>query len=149
MWEVSEEMKRVQREINSLFSSYTHLPEIKDSALQELKNSLLALRKPLIDLKETERELILIVELPGVERKDVSLDIKDDKVHIMVKRRAEVKAVKENYHIEERSYKGFYRLVELPHPVIPDQARASYRDGLLEIILPKGQKKERKEILIQ
>lgn len=147
MWDTIEDMKKFQKEMNALFSRHWNLPEGHEHL--ETKDNLLSSRKPLVDIKETDTNLIVTFELPGVEKKNIQLDVKEDRLSLKVERKQEVMTVRHNVHLEERSYKGFYRMVELPHPVIPDQTKATYANGILEVTIPKGTKKEKKTIYVE
>jgi HSP20 family protein len=95
---------------------------------------------PRIDIYETEKEIVAHCEIPGVERKeDINIDIRDNLLEVRgaVKRAKEVR--EENYHRRERFQGSFHRAVTLPGPVIADASRASYRNGILQIVMPKAE----------
>jgi HSP20 family protein len=88
-------------------------------------------------------------ELPGVREKEVSLNITGDVLTLKGERRWEKGELKdESYHRLERVYGKFERSVPLPVPVQADKVRATYRDGVLEIKLPKAEEVKAKEIKI-
>ncbi len=101
---------------------------------------------PFVDMHETKDELVLRVDLPGVSDKDVSLSITGDLLSIRGERRWEEKD-QSALHVE-RAYGTFERLIQLPIPVQADRVKASYRDGVLEIKLPKVEEVKPKEIKI-
>lgn len=93
---------------------------------------------PRIDVVEREAEVLVRAELPGVDRKDIELTLNDDRLQIRANTRLEVKEAGEVQRSEVR--RGSYaRTVALPAAVDPDAARAEFRDGLLELTLPKRQ----------
>lgn len=94
---------------------------------------------PSVDLKETDQEIILEADLPGVNRED--LDITVDNNMVMLKGETKRDETKEErgYHLTERRYGSFYRTIQLPVEVKADQATAKYRNGVLEVRIPKAE----------
>jgi len=145
MWkDPFEEIKRFRKEMNLLFDTFLG-SEFTERALPDIKNmkkDMQLFRQPLSDLKETDKELIASIEIPGVDKKDIQLRITENNLEVKVEKKQEMKVEKKGYLRAERSYKGFYRSMYLPSKVIPEQAKASYKDGVLEIIMPKSEKKK-------
>jgi len=145
MWkDPLEEMKRFRKEMNRLFDTFLG-SEFTERALPDMsstKKSMQLFRQPLSDLKETDKELIASIEIPGVDKKDIQLQITENTLEVKVEKRQEMKVEKKGYLRAERSYKGFYRSMSLPSRIIPNQAKASYKDGVLEVVMPKAEKKK-------
>ncbi|MEM2932915.1 MAG: Hsp20/alpha crystallin family protein [Candidatus Pacearchaeota archaeon] len=99
------------------------------------------MRIPIADLRETDNEFIAIIELPGVDKKDIELLLTEDTLEVRAEKKKETKMEKEGYIRAERAYKGFHRLMSLPARIIPEQAKATYKEGILEVIMPKAEKK--------
>lgn len=92
---------------------------------------------PSVDLKETDTEIILHADIPGVSQED--LDITVDENVIVLKgetNRGETREEK-GYHLTERRYGSFYRTIPLPAEVKSDQAKAKYKNGVLQLHVPK------------
>lgn len=107
-------------------------------------------RTPLSDVRETDNEVIVIVELPGVSKEDIQLKATEDSLEIKVETKKLVEEREEGFFRKERSYRGFYRRIMLPSKVIPESARAKYENGVLEVRLPKAEAKEKaKKIRIE
>ena len=104
---------------------------------------------PAIDMYETEDDLVVTTELPGVKESEVHLSIVGDVLSLHGRRMPEAQAKEENYHRVERWSGDFERHIQLPIPVQPDKVRASYRDGVLEIRLPKVEAVKPREIKIE
>ena len=104
---------------------------------------------PPIDVYETRDDLVVAVELPGVGEKDIHLSTTGDVLSLRGQRGIAVEAREENYHRIERWSGTFERHVQLPIPVQADKIRASYRDGVLEIRLPKLEEVKPREIKIE
>ena len=96
-----------------------------------------------MDVSETENELRVRAELPGVTEKDVEVTLDDDVLTIRGEKRFERKDEKESYHFVERSYGTFQRSLRLPYAVDPEQVRASFENGVLTVTLPKTKQQER------
>lgn len=94
---------------------------------------------PSIDLRETENEVILQADLPGVNRED--LDVTVDERAVILKGESKRDEIREEkgYHLTERRYGSFQRTVPLPVEVKSEQATARYRNGVLEVRIPKAE----------
>ena len=103
---------------------------------------------PAVDIYETEGEIIVKAEVPGVDRKDISLHLENNVLTLKGERRFEKETKEENYHRIERSYGGFSRAFSIPAIVDEDKIRADYKDGVLKIALPKKDQLKPKQIQI-
>ncbi len=92
---------------------------------------------PSIDVSETDSELKVEAELPGVDEKDVEVSVVDNVLTIRGEKKEEREEKKKDYHLVERSYGSFARSITLPFAVEPDQAKATFKNGVLTITLPK------------
>jgi HSP20 family protein len=104
---------------------------------------------PPIDVYETRDDLVVVVELPGVGEKDIHLSMNGDVLSLRGQRGNAAEAREEHYHRIERWSGTFERHVQLPIPVQTDKIRASYREGVLEIRLPKLPEVQPREIKIE
>ena len=93
---------------------------------------------PSIDLHETDREVVLTADIPGIKQEDLDLTVTKDTVILKGETKRDESRQGQGYHLSERRYGSFYRVVQLPAEVIGDQATAKYRDGVLELHLPKA-----------
>jgi HSP20 family protein len=91
---------------------------------------------PQIDVFQKNNELTIRADLPGLKREDVTVDITDQAVCIQGERKHEREEDREGYYRSERSYGSFYRTIPLPEGAITEQAKASFKDGVLEITMP-------------
>lgn len=144
-----EEMKKLQREINKSFGNFWESEELKALPNYSQEKSSLSMRSPLTDLQETENEVIAKFEMPGVDKKDIQLNISPERIEVKVEKKQETKLEKKGFYKEERSYKGFYRSMALPSQVMPEKAKAKYKDGVLEVIVPKSEAKKKNKIEIE
>jgi HSP20 family protein len=103
---------------------------------------------PAVDVYETKDDVILACDVPGVREKEVSVSITGDVLTIRGERKLPAESRQDSYHRLERWFGKFERHVELPMPVQADRVKASYRDGVLEIRLPKADEVKPREIKI-
>ena len=101
---------------------------------------------------EEKDEIIVKAELPGMDKSDVEVNISDSELTLKGEKKKEEKVEEENYFRCERSYGAFFRSVELPTDVQADKIKASFKNGILEVRLPKTEEakaKKTKEIKIK
>jgi len=103
---------------------------------------------PAVDIFETESEIVVKAEVPGMERKDITLNLENNVLTLRGERRFLKEAKEENYHRIERSYGGFSRAFSIPVTVDDEKIRADYQDGVLKIVLPKKEQLRPKQIKI-
>ena len=92
---------------------------------------------PHMDVRETDKEIVVEAELPGIEEKDISLDLKDGVLTIRGEKKHEYDEKKESYRMMERRYGSFQRSLRLPDTVDQDKVEASFDNGVLKIKVPK------------
>lgn len=92
---------------------------------------------PFIELSETEKTLIVKAEIPGVSPKDIDISITDDKLTIQGDFKTERIKEGEGYEKRERRYGRFTRTIQLPCRILMDDVEATYKDGILNIVMPK------------
>lgn len=88
-------------------------------------------------------QLVVQADLPGMSKDDINVDIEDDQIIIRGERRSERESDEEGSYYTERSYGSFYRSIPLPKNVDAEQAKANFRDGVLEVTLPLPEQKSR------
>jgi HSP20 family protein len=103
---------------------------------------------PAVDIFETEGEIVVKAELPGMERKDIGLNLENNVLTVRGERRFTKETKDDNYHRIERSYGTFSRSFSIPATVDEEKIRADYRDGVLKIVLPKKEQAKPKQIRI-
>ena len=139
VWDPFEEMKKFRKEIEKTFEEFYKKPVFK-----AIKRPLM--REPLTDVIETETSVVAKVELPGVDKKDIDLKITENMLGIKAEKKHEAEVKRKGFFRQERSYAGFQRAFTLPAKVIPEKAKAEFKDGVLTITIPKKKKKlEKKE----
>lgn len=120
------------------FSSYYDLPRNMDSFFEELwRPSSLSQRRvayPPVNISETEGEIIVTSEIPGMDTGDIELTLNEKSLVIRGAKKNEVG----NYYRQERPTGSFQRIVNLNVPVQTDGIKATMKDGLLRVVLPKA-----------
>lgn len=91
---------------------------------------------PQIDVFERDQRLITKIDLPGLKKEDVKVEVADGYLAISGERKTESEEKKENVYRRERSYGSFYRAVPLPEGVKLDDVKATFADGVLEVSAP-------------
>ena len=109
----------------------------------------LASFSPSVDIEESKDEFVITADLPGVDPKDAKVNILGDTLTIRGQRKDREERNGHDVHRVERAYGTFERSFTLGVPVQSDKVRASYRDGVLEIRIPKAEAAKVKEIEVQ
>jgi HSP20 family protein len=104
---------------------------------------------PSMDISETDGEISVRAELPGLEAKDIDLDISGDILSIRGEKKGKEETKEENYYTRESYYGSFQRSIRLPAEVQGDKVDASFKNGVLDIRLPKSEKTQSKKIKIK
>jgi len=134
-WEPFRNLSDIQGEVNRLFETFAGRPA--GTTMTSARTWM-----PPVDMTETADDLVLAVEIPGIREKEVSVSITGDLLSIKGERRWEQdgKDGKDNTVLHtERVYGQFERLIQLPFAVQADKVKATYRDGVLEVRLPKAE----------
>jgi HSP20 family protein len=129
----------LQREIDRLFEDFAM--GFRSFGAPELM--------PSMDVSETEKEIEILAELPGLEEKDVQVNIADNVLTIRGEKKAEREEKDKDYRIMERSYGSFTRSLELPPGVDPDAVRATIAKGVLKVTVPKPAPAQSKKVEIK
>ncbi len=137
--DVFSEMSGIQQEMNRLFDDFFGE---RRSGLAE-GNWL-----PAVDVSETDTDILVHAELPGMTQNDIQLNLQDNVLTLTGEKKQETKDEQKNYHRTECSYGSFSRSFTLPTNVAQDQIKASFKDGVLEIVLPKAEEAKAKKIAI-
>src|SRR5207245_93860 len=90
---------------------------------------------------ERNNQLVVRADLPGLTKDDINVDIDDDRITIRGERQSEHEEDEKGFYRSERSYGSFYRSVPLPQGVDAEQAKADFKNGVLEITMPLPAKK--------
>jgi HSP20 family protein len=105
--------------------------------------------QPAMDVSETESELVVNVEIPGMDPEDIDVSLSEGTLLIKGEKKPEAEEKEADYHLIERNYGTFIRSIPLPAGVQRDKISASYKNGILTIVLPKSEGAQKKEIKVK
>lgn len=139
-WDPFAELRDLQREMDRLFDSFfgRARTEIAETGWS-----------PLVDLYETKDNLVVKAELPGVKPEEVEVSIVGDTLTLKGERKEEKEAREEGYYHRELTYGAFHRSLTLPQTVDPGKVKATFKNGILEIVLPKKEEAKPKAIKVE
>ena len=130
LWSPFREMSRMQRNMDRLFNEYVVPWEYEDQPPMMMS--------PACNFDETDSHYLISLDLPGINKEDVKIEMQDNQLVISGERKEEKRDEKVNRHSIERFYGSFMRAFALPNPVDPDKIEAAYKDGVLKIAVPKS-----------
>lgn len=127
----------LQHQINNLFDDFFSGFEV---APRGLTAGGFGAFIPSVDVKESETDIVIQAELPGVDEKDISVTVTRNSVTIKGEKKEEKEDKEKNCYYLERSYGSFHRVIPLGEEADSDNAKASFKNGVLNITIPKSQK---------
>ena len=106
---------------------------------------------PSVDVKEEDDQVVVSAELPGLDQKDVDVEVTQDSVRIAGEKKHEEEKKEKGYYRKESAYGSFERIIDLPTPIDEDRAEAEFSKGVLTIRLPKSEqaKSKRKKVEVK
>jgi HSP20 family protein len=104
---------------------------------------------PSVDVSESHDKIVVKAEAPGIDPKELDISLSSGVLTVKGEKKKEREEKSENYHLVERGYGAFSRSVRLPAEVQEDKVRASYKDGILTITLPKTERAKERAIKIE
>jgi HSP20 family protein len=104
---------------------------------------------PSVDMFDKKDEIVVKAEIPGVEKENISISLSDNTITIKGEMKKEEEVKEEDYYYSERSYGSFSRSLNLPAKVQAEKIKASFKNGILEIHLPKAEESKPKEVKIE
>jgi HSP20 family protein len=135
-------MTTLQNRINHLFDDSFLRPVRSDDDVS------LGIWNPVVDMYDEDDKIVIKAELPGLDKKNIAVDVKDRVLTLRGERNYDNEVKEENYYRRERTYGKFRRSFSLPADVDADKIKADFKDGLLIIEVPKPEEQKPKEIAI-
>jgi HSP20 family protein len=132
-WDPIRELDSLQGDMNRLFDRFFESRTPNGTSRRWI---------PAMDLVEKEDHLELRADLPGMSEDDVNIEIKDGVLRISGERRAEEEETREGYRRVERAFGSFTRSVTLPEGIDPNDVKANFENGVLEVSIPKPKESE-------
>jgi HSP20 family protein len=139
-WEPLREIDSLQREMNRLFDSFS-----TDGSPMERTNSAFV---PLAEIEETTDAVHLKLEVPGMEAKDIDIQVTAEAVAISGERKSEIKTEEKGMTRTEFRYGKFRRVIPLPVRIQNTNVSADYKDGILTLTLPKAEEEKNKVVKV-
>ncbi len=136
LWNPFVEVERIRREFDRLLEELMPREEAERAFA------------PVVDVYETDQDLVVKAELPGVKKENLEVSIRDNALYIKGEKKEEKEEKTETYHRVERVYGRFERTIPLPTDVKLESAKAEFKDGVLEIRIPKAEGAKEKKIEI-
>ena len=147
MYDPFDDVRRVWRAMERMFEElferpFERIPVTTFSVSEKF-------REPFVDVNETRDELIITAELPGVDKKDIEINLTENEIEIRAERREEKKREREGEIMIRKGYVGFRKYLTLPVPVNPDTAKATYKNGVLEIRVKKAARAKGRKVEVE
>lgn len=137
------EIEKVRSEVDRLVDTFLFGVPQRGDFLEELQ------WLPPVDVAETKNEIVVNVEIPGMDPKEFDISLSAGTLTIKGEKKQEKAEKEENYHLVEQRYGTFTRSIPLPQAVESEKISAAYRNGILKIILPKSEEAKKREIKIK
>jgi HSP20 family protein len=141
-WDPFRDMITLREKMNRMFE------DVFTGRTEEGKDLTASTWAPSVDIFETEKELVLTAEVPGIDEKDIEIKIEENTLSLKGERKFEKETKEENYHRIERSYGSFYRAFTLPNSIDPEKIRATHENGVLKITMPKRDELQPRKVKI-
>ena len=132
-------IETLHRQINRLF---------EDDSFLTWKDASTSSFVPTAEISETEEAILLNLELPGIDAKDLNIQVSKDQVSISGERKEETKVEEKGYSRSEFRYGSFHRVISLPRNVQNNAIKAEYKDGILRLVLPKAEEEKNKVVKV-
>ncbi len=134
------------REMERMFRDFLVSPMMRRNLFgPELRREM----EPEVDLRETEQEFILEAAVPGMSSNDINISVTSDSIHLSGERKTAEEKPDEKFHVRQQSYGAFKVTYSLPADVKPEEVKATYRSGILEVHMPKAEVAEPHKVEIQ
>ncbi len=141
-WDPFKNIVTLQDRINRLFDDAFPRPTGDEEDLAACA------WRPLVDIFEEEDGVVIQMDLPGVNKEDVSVEVKNNLLSIQGQRQLESPASDERYYRRERTCGNFQRSFTLRSPIAPESVKASFKNGVLTVRIPKPQEELPKKISV-
>ena len=133
-----DELRHMQYRMDKLLKemfdpSYTGRALLRGDTEKQLTKT----TEPFVDVYEKDDKLVIKADIPGVDKKDIKIDVKGDLLDITAERKDETEEKDDGYIRKERFYSKYRRSITLPTEIDPEKTEANFKDGVLELSMPK------------
>jgi HSP20 family protein len=146
-WRPFSELTRLERGMERMLGDFFAKPWLGFQWPEGLRE--IGVREPAIEVFEEKDDVVVKAEIPGIKKEELEVNVTDDLLTIKGEKKKEEEVKEKGYYYSERSYGAFERSVEIPRAVHADKARATFKDGILEVRLPKTEEAKRKEVKLR
>lgn len=147
---ITREMANVEREMERMFEDFWRRPWFGLNLPRRLRLwEDLGTRGPAIEVYEEKDDVVVKAELPGLKKENLEVNLSNHLLTIKGERKKEEEVKEKGYYYSERSYGSFTRTIEIPKDVQHEKVWATFKDGVLEVRLPKTEEAKRKEVKIR
>jgi HSP20 family molecular chaperone IbpA len=150
--EKKDEEKRITTKDYWMSDSFSEMRRLLDTFRANMEDtlervfpsqaSLPALKQPRVDVLDLGDALQVVADMPGVRKEDIEINLTPELVEISAESSTETERKEEEYTYRERGYASYRRMLDLPADVLPDKAEASFKNGVLEVTVPKKEPTE-------
>ncbi|MPZ78341.1 MAG: Hsp20 family protein [Deltaproteobacteria bacterium] len=144
--EISRWDREMERMFEDFFSSRWNL--LRPGSLFSWRERGITMPSVDIDVYDEKDVIVAKAELPGIAKDEISVNVADHSLTIRGEKKKDEEVKEENYRYSERSYGSFMRTIELPAEVQTEKSKARFKDGILEVRLPKTEEAKKKEITV-
>ncbi|NEP02594.1 MAG: Hsp20/alpha crystallin family protein [Symploca sp. SIO2E9] len=139
-WEPFREIDSLQREMNRLFENLTPTYPTREASGTFM---------PPVEMDEDDDSIYIKLEIPGIDSKDLDVQVTRDAVSISGERKSETRTQDNGVTRSEFHYGKFQRVIPLPSAIVNNQVQAEYKDGILNLTLPKAEEEKTKIVKVQ
>jgi len=137
-WDPFRDLEALQEDVSRLFQESISRPRREAPAAR--------VWAPAVDVVEDQDKILVKAELPGIKKEDIDIELTGDTLTVRGERKFESEEKKENYVRVERTYGRFQRTFTIGIPVKADGVKAAYKDGILEVTIPKSEQTKPKKV---
>ena len=141
-WNPARDMFSFRHQMNHLFNDVFR-PVVRGDEELFMWN-----QYPTVDIYDNDEHIVIKAELPGIDKKDIVIDVKDGVLTLKGERSSDNEIKEEKYYCRERTFGKFERVFRIPADVDPEKIRADYKDGILKIDIPKSEEQQPKQITV-
>ena len=120
----------------------TFRANMEDTLERVLPSQMPALKQPRVDVLDLGHALQVVADMPGVKKEDIEINLTPERIEISAESSTETERKEEDYTYRERGYASYRRMLDLPADVLPDKAEATFKNGVLEVTIPKKEPTE-------
>ncbi|MBE9522959.1 MAG: Hsp20/alpha crystallin family protein [Proteobacteria bacterium] len=146
-WSPFKEFTDLKREMDSLFDEFFGRRTLPSRRAKPSRAS--GVYFPPVDVYEKTDEIVIKVGIPGVKKEDLEVTLLENTLTVKGQRSKDAEVREGDYYYLEQHYGSFSRSITFPVELDPEGMKASYKDGVLEIIIPKSKKEKRREIEVR